>query len=144
MKKVLVLILLLVPLLFLFGCETNVTPAPDGEGQSQGGNTGDPSGGNTGDPSGGNTGDPSGGNTGDPSGGSQGDQITYLTVTEAYQMAMQAGDVGTSEKQYVVGVVKNITKPVYGEMYITDGTTDLYIYGVYSADGVLRYSELDK
>ena len=133
MKKILVLILLLVPVVLLFGC--NVTDTPDPVPDNQG-NQGDNNQTNT------NQGD---NNPGDntQTNTNQGDEITYLTVSEAYQLAQSAGDVGTSEKQYVVGVVKNITKPAYGEMYITDGTTDLYIYGVYSADGTLRYSEMD-
>ena len=71
-------------------------------------------------------------------------QITYLTVTEAVALANQVGEQGTSERQYVMGKVKNITNTTYGEMYITDGTSDLYIYGVYSADGKLRYSEMNE
>ena len=133
MKKILVLILLLVPVVLLFGC--NVTDTPDPVPDNQG-NQGDNNQTNT------NQGDNNPGDN-NQTNTNQGDEITYLTVSEAYQLAQSAGDVGTSEKQYVVGVVKNITKPAYGEMYITDGTTDLYIYGVYSADGTLRYSEMD-
>ena len=138
MKKILVLILLLVPVVLLFGCKVTDTPdpVPDNQGDQGGTNQGDNNQTNT------NQGD---NNPGDntQTNTNQGDEITYLTVSEAYQLAQSAGDVGTSEKQYVMGVVKNITKPAYGEMYITDGTTDLYIYGVYSADGTLRYSEMD-
>lgn len=68
--------------------------------------------------------------------------VEYLTVTEAYNLALQVGEAGTADKQYVYGTIKNITNSNYGEMYITDGTTDLYIYGVYSEDGTLRYPEL--
>lgn len=69
---------------------------------------------------------------------------TYITVTEAIALAQQVGEEGTAEKQYVTGIVKSITNANYGEMYITDGTNDLYIYGVYSADGVKRYPELEE
>ena len=70
--------------------------------------------------------------------------IVYLTVSEAVALANEVGEQGTAQKQYVTGFVKNITNPNYGEMYITDGTNDLYIYGVYSADGVKRYPELEE
>ena len=70
--------------------------------------------------------------------------IVYLTVSEAVALANEVGDEGTAQKQYVTGFVKNITNPNYGEMYITDGTNDLYIYGVYSADGAKRYPELEE
>ena len=69
-------------------------------------------------------------------------EITYYSVTEAYQKALEFGEGGSQERQYVHGFVKNISNGSYGEMYITDGTTDLYVYGVYSSDGVLRYNEL--
>lgn len=70
--------------------------------------------------------------------------VTYLSVTEAVALANQVGEDGTDEKQYVTGFVKSISNANYGEMYITDGTSDLYIYGVYSADGVKRYPELEE
>ena len=70
--------------------------------------------------------------------------ITYLTVTEAYDLAVSVGNSGTTEKQYVYGTIKNVTNSTYGEMYITDGTHDLYVYGVYSSDGALRYNELEE
>lgn len=71
-------------------------------------------------------------------------EITYLSVTEAIALAQEAGEQGTSEKQYVTGVVKSISNTNYGEMYITDGKNDLSIYGVYSSDGSLKYSEMEE
>ena len=68
----------------------------------------------------------------------------YLTVSQAYDLALEVGDAGTSEKQYVRGIVKNITNANYGEMYITDGSKELYIYGVYSANGARKYPELEE
>ena len=70
------------------------------------------------------------------------EEITYLTVTEAYNMALSVGSEGTAERQYVMGIVKNISNANYGEMYITDGTTDLYVYGVYSDNGLLHFNEM--
>lgn len=70
------------------------------------------------------------------------EQVAYMTVSEAVALANQVGQDGTAQRQYVMGTVKNITNSTYGEMYITDGTNDLYIYGVYSADGALKYSEM--
>ena len=71
-------------------------------------------------------------------------QATYLSVSEAVALANQVGEQGSAEKQYVTGKVKNITNTTYGEMYITDGTSDLYISGVYSKDGSLKYSEMSE
>ena len=70
-------------------------------------------------------------------------EITYLTVSEALDLAISAGESGTSEMCYVKGTVKNITNATYGEMYITDGEKELYVYGVYSSDGANRYVDLE-
>ena len=77
---------------------------------------------------------------------SSSEEITqkYLSVSEAVALANQVGEEGTAERQYVTGTVKSISNANYGEMYITDGTSDLYIYGVYSADGAKRYPELEE
>ena len=65
------------------------------------------------------------------------------SVTEAISIANAAGEEGTTEKYYVYGTITTVSNPTYGEMTITDGTNSLYIYGTYSKDGVLRYSDLD-
>ena len=72
------------------------------------------------------------------------EDIKYLTVSEAYAMAVEAGEKGTAERQYVKGTVKEISNPLYGEMYITDGEKTLYVYGVYSIDGEKKYPDLDE
>ena len=66
-----------------------------------------------------------------------------LTVEEAIALARRAGEVGTTEKVLVKGEVSRITNYSYGEMYITDGTNELYIYGTRSADGEIYYDSLD-
>lgn len=53
-----------------------------------------------------------------------------LTVSEAIDIAKEVGEAGTSEKYTVTGTVKTVSNSLYGEMYITDGTNDLYIYGI--------------
>ena len=79
----------------------------------------------------------------DPGGGGE-PEVTYLSVSEAISLANEVGEEGSEERQYVTGVVKSISNATYGEMYITDGTNDLYVYGVYSRDGILKYSELEE
>lgn len=71
------------------------------------------------------------------------DKHTYMSVTDAVALANQVGDGGTEVKQYVTGRVKSVTNSTYGEMYITDGQSELYIYGVYSSDGTKKYNELE-
>ena len=71
------------------------------------------------------------------------DPSKCTSIAEAINIATEAGEEGTSEKYYVYGEIVTVSNPTYGEMTITDGTNSLYIYGTYSKDGELRYSELD-
>ena len=70
------------------------------------------------------------------------DDFDCITIAEAIELALAAGETGTTEKYYVYGTIKEVSNSVYGEMTITDGTDDLYIYGVYSSDGNTRYDAM--
>ena len=72
------------------------------------------------------------------------DDYDCITIAEAIELAVAAGETGTQEKYYVYGTIKEVSNSVYGEMTITDGTDDLYIYGVYSSDGNTRYDAMDE
>ncbi|MCI6155191.1 MAG: hypothetical protein MR674_00620, partial [Erysipelotrichaceae bacterium] len=66
-----------------------------------------------------------------------------ISVERAIELAREAGENGTSESYYVRGTIKTVSNPTYGQMIITDGTNELSVYGTYSSDGSLRYSELE-
>ena len=66
-----------------------------------------------------------------------------ISVERAIELAREAGEDGTSESYYVRGTIKTVSNPTYGQMIITDGTNELSVYGTYSSDGSLRYSELE-
>ncbi len=70
------------------------------------------------------------------------DKYDCISIAEAIQKAKDAGDAGTSEKYYVYGIIKEVSNATYGEMTITDGTDDLYVYGVYSKDESTRYDAM--
>ena len=65
-----------------------------------------------------------------------------ITIAEAIELAKAAGQNGTSERYYIVGTVKTLSNPGYGEMTLMDETGEIYVYGTYSHDGVLKYSEM--
>lgn len=65
-----------------------------------------------------------------------------LTIKEAIAVAKAAGTAYTTGKYYVTGTVKNIYNTQYGNMYITDGTNEICVYGLYSADGKTRYDAM--
>ncbi len=68
---------------------------------------------------------------------------TTLTIAEALKIgALFTKDKYSSVKYYVTGTVKNVYNTQYGNMYITDGTKELCVYGTYSADGSTRYDKL--
>ena len=67
-----------------------------------------------------------------------------ITIAEAIEIAKQAGQDGTSDRYYIRGEVKTISNPSYGEMTISDGTGEIYVYGTYSHDGALKFSEMDE
>ena len=65
-----------------------------------------------------------------------------ITIAEALEIAKAAGQNGTTERYYIAGTVKTLSNPGYGEMTLMDETGEIYVYGTYSSDGVLKYSEM--
>lgn len=76
-------------------------------------------------------------------GGSIKDDFECITIEEAIKLATEAGEIGTSEKYYVYGTIKEVSNSLYGEMTIVDETGELYIYGVYSKDESTRYDAME-
>lgn len=67
----------------------------------------------------------------------------YLSVSDAIEVAKEVGDSGTTDRRLVKGTISNITNSNYGEMYISDGTNDIHIYGLYSEDGSQTYAQME-
>ena len=66
-----------------------------------------------------------------------------LTIEQALAIgALFSKDSYTPNKYYVTGTIKEVYNTSYGNMYLTDGTNTITIYGTYSADGALRYDKL--
>ena len=65
-----------------------------------------------------------------------------ITIAEAIELAKAAGQNGTTERYYISGTVKTLSNPGYGEMTVVDETGEIYVYGTYSYDGSLKYSEM--
>ena len=58
-----------------------------------------------------------------------------ITIAEALEIAAQNPD-GTTELYYINATVKSMVNAGYGEMYITDETGEIYVYGTRGEDGV--------
>lgn len=70
------------------------------------------------------------------------DQFECITIPEAIEIATNAGETETEQKYYVYGIIKSVSNPTYGEMTITDGTNELYVYGSTDEEGNF-YSKLE-
>lgn len=67
-----------------------------------------------------------------------------LTVTEALAACSDTDGWKSDNLVYVKATVKSVDNPTYGQMTITDGASEMSVYGSYSADGSTRYSELSE
>lgn len=69
--------------------------------------------------------------------------IKVITIKEALEIAGKLADgEKTTERYYIRGTVSKMIKAEYGNMEVTDATGTISIYGTYSADGSLKYSEM--
>ena len=66
-----------------------------------------------------------------------------ISFEKAFELCGESGNI-TTERYYIVGTIKSITNAAYGQMVITDGTNTLSVYGTYSADGEINYSQFDE
>ncbi|MBQ9748971.1 MAG: hypothetical protein IJV87_00135 [Clostridia bacterium] len=72
-----------------------------------------------------------------------GEEIKIITIAEALELCGEPGNV-TEDRYYIRATIKTISNAEYGSMVIYDATGEIEVYGTYSADGILRYSELDE
>ncbi len=82
-----------------------------------------------------------GGETPDP------DEPKTVTIPAFNEIALKQPDKGeaTAEKYIISGVIVKIASDKYGNMYIQDGEgNQVYVYGLYSADGSVRYDAMEK
>ena len=69
-------------------------------------------------------------------------EFKTITIAEAIEIAMQAGETVTSESYIIHAKIDSILNPTYGEMNIKDETGTLYVYGLYTEDGT-RYDAFE-
>ena len=70
-------------------------------------------------------------------------QDYIITIAKALEICM-ANDEPTVERYLIQGVIDTVTNAEYGGMKISDETGSISVYGTYSADGSLKYSEMDE
>ena len=69
------------------------------------------------------------------------DLYDIITIAEAIEIANQTGDSTPTERYYIKGTIVKVSNPAYGEMTITDGVNEIYVYGTYSEDGSIGYAD---
>ena len=66
-----------------------------------------------------------------------------ITIAEALELCGESGNI-TTERYYIIATVKTIVNAAYGQMVVEDETGEISVYGTYSADGAINYSEMDE
>ncbi len=69
------------------------------------------------------------------------DEIKIITIAQALELCGEEGNI-TSERYYIRATIESITNAAYGAMIIKDETGSIPVYGTYSADGSINYSEM--
>ena len=71
------------------------------------------------------------------------DEIKVITIAEALKLCGEPGNL-TTERYYLRGTVVSIDNASYGAMTIKDATGTISVYGTYSADGSINYSQMEE
>ena len=67
--------------------------------------------------------------------------IQVITIAQALELCGEPGNI-TEERYYIRGTVTKMINATYGNMVVSDDTGSITVYGTYSEDGSLTYSEL--
>lgn len=114
---------------FNSGCQ--LVAVSEGSGNEEAGNNG------SGNEETGNNG------SGNNNAGTEDQDGKVLTVAEAIEVCKQTGETATTVKYTITGKVTEVQNTTYGNFVIQDATGSILIYGCYSADGKVRYDEMD-
>ena len=70
-------------------------------------------------------------------------EYDVISIAEALEICagLPSGQP-TTERYYIRGIIVSVTDSTYGKMIITDGVNEIEVYGTYSFDGELSYSQL--
>ena len=70
-------------------------------------------------------------------------QYETITIAKALELCGEPGNV-TTDRYYIRATVKSIDNAQYGAMTIEDETGSISVYGTYSADGSINYSQMEE
>ena len=69
-------------------------------------------------------------------------QYTTITVAEALTLCEQFVDSPSPDRYYMIVTIKSVDNPTYGQFTVEDETGSIMLYGTYSEDGALQYSQM--
>ena len=69
-------------------------------------------------------------------------EIKVITIAEALELCGEPGNI-TTERYYIRGIIQTVKNAQYGQMVIADETGSIDVYGTYSADGELTFTQLE-
>ncbi len=69
-------------------------------------------------------------------------EIKVITIAEALELCSEPGNI-TTERYYIRGIIQTVKNAQYGQMVIADETGSIDVYGTYSADGELTFTQLE-
>ena len=67
-----------------------------------------------------------------------------ITIAEALEIAMAETSDTPTTRYLIRATIVKVSNPAYGEMTIADETGEIYVYGVYSADGSIGYANFEE
>lgn len=71
------------------------------------------------------------------------EQFEIITIAQALELCGEDGNI-TEDRYYLCGTIVSIDNANYGAMTIQDDTGSISVYGTYSADGSINYSQLEE
>ncbi len=72
------------------------------------------------------------------------DEPQLITIAEAIEIAMAETSNTPTTRYLIRATIVKVSNPAYGEMTIADETGEIYVYGVYSADGSIGYANFEE
>ena len=73
------------------------------------------------------------------------DNTNPITIAKAKEICASLASGSKTDLRYTIkATIKSIDKPEYGAMTIEDETGSISVYGSYSSDGSLKYSEMEE
>lgn len=82
--------------------------------------------------------------TPDPGQGGETPESGVITIAKALEIGgTYTKDNYSTEKYTITGAITEVQNATYGNVVISDGTNSILVYGLYSADGTVRYDAMD-